>query len=79
MSPAQRANILNHLAKINHPGLTGIAVREFVKNAAIKTDEEILDCIATLKEQIQTNRPALVRVLGSQFEFIRRFKIPQPC
>ena len=70
-----RPQILNHLAQVNDPGLTGISIRTFLENAKQKTDDEVIEVIQTLKERIKTNRPALKRILGSQYEFFNRLKI----
>lgn len=77
MSPAQRANILNHLSQINHPGFAGDRIRNFVQSAHNKTDDEVIECITELQSQIHDNRGGMRATIGSQFYFFSTLKIPQ--
>lgn len=77
MKPAERANILNHLAQVNHNSFAGLSIRTFIQSAQQHTDEKIFQCIREIKDQIRDNREAMKRVLGNQYDFINRFKIPE--
>lgn len=74
-----RAKILNHLAQVNHNSLWGTAIRTFVESAHNKSDDEVIDCVASIQSQMADNRPLMKKILGTQYEFFNRLKIPQPC
>ena len=76
---SERHRILNALAQVNHPGITGECIRDFVSNATSKTDDQVLQTVAELKAQIQDNRPLMKQILGRQYEFINRYKVPELC
>lgn len=78
MNIQERKRLLNHLAQINSPGFVGDCIREFVNNAQVKTDDDIIACIETIKDQIQDNREAMKRILADQYHFFNRYKITQP-
>jgi DNA replication protein DnaD len=72
-----KSKILNHLAQVNHPGITGQSIRIFLQGANLKSDEEIFQIVDELKAQIKDNRQAMKRILGKQYDFINRCKINQ--
>ncbi len=72
-----RQKILNHLAQINDPGLTGIGVREFIRTAHTASDQDVIDTVIALQTQIKANRPLLKKVLGGQYDFFNYLKLEQ--
>lgn len=74
MTTAQRAIILNNLAKVNPESIVGISIRTFIQSAHTKTDLEIIDCIKAIQSQINDNPSSMKTILGKQFHYFKHLK-----
>lgn len=75
MTPAIKANILSHLALVNHPGHAGDCIRVFCENAHLKSDLDIITCVDDIQSQIKDNPTLMKTILGSQFQFFNSLKL----
>jgi uncharacterized protein (DUF1778 family) len=75
MTIAQRAQILDRLAKIEGTNFTAFCVQLFVKDAAQKTDEQIIETVAGLQDQMKNENQVIKRIMGAQYEFFKNLDL----
>lgn len=75
MTIAQRAQILDRLAKIEGTSFAAFCIQHFVASAAIKTDEQIIETVAQLQDQMKDGRDVMKRIMGDQYEFFKNLDL----
>lgn len=68
-----REEIISSLEKVKHDSIAGYSIRLFAKDAREKPDTAIIECLRGIGKQIVDNPGAMMRVLGNQFFFIKKW------
>jgi hypothetical protein len=75
ITTATKAVILDQLAKVKGESFAVFCIKQFVRNAHLKTDQDIIQMVEDLQDQMRDSEEVMKRVLGDQYDFIRDIKM----
>jgi hypothetical protein len=71
---AQKAVILSKMALVDKNSITGYCMDLFVKQAHLKTTQQVMQCVLDLQSQINDNEELMMQILGLQFDFFNKIQ-----